>query len=229
MSRVDHHNAFLRLFRQTARYHSRSKVFEDFIHCAAIAIHNSVRFSQKLEARYLDIIAGYEKEDAVHLAQLLSHVVLGLDDHQGDFLGQVFMGLELGDKYRGQFFTPFSIATCMAKLQFADVPARLEKQPFITVYEPACGAGCMLLAVASEMREMGYSPSQHLWVSAVDIDPLAANMAYIQLSLCDIPGEVVIGNALAEERRWRWLTPAHYLGNWGHRLRRCQEGDNNVV
>ncbi|SSK55792.1 Uncharacterised protein [Klebsiella pneumoniae] len=41
------------------------------------------------------------------MAQLLAHVVNGLQNGFCDFLGNVFMQLELGDKYRGQFFTPY--------------------------------------------------------------------------------------------------------------------------
>ena len=93
-------------------------------------------------------------------------------------------------------------------------------KPFIALSEPACGAGCMTLAFASVLREAGYSPHRYLWVSAIDIDPLAAGMAYIQLSLCGVAGEVVIGNSLNDERRRVLLTPAHYLGNWSYRLRR---------
>ncbi len=41
------------------------------------------------------------------MAQLLAHVVNGLEYSPGDFLGNIFMHLDLGDKYRGQFFTAY--------------------------------------------------------------------------------------------------------------------------
>ena len=50
-----------------------------------------------------------------------------------------------------------------------------------------------------------------------------AGMAYIQLSLCGVAGEVVIGNALCNERRRVLLTPGHYLGNWSYRQRHFQK------
>ena len=103
-------------------------------------------------------------------------------------------------------------------MKIRNVEENFRDKPFITLSEPACGAGCMTLAFASVLREAGYSPHRYLWVSATDIDPLAAGMAYIQLSLCGIAGEVVIGNALNDERRRVLLTPAHYLGNWSYRL-----------
>ncbi|HFS2703829.1 TPA: SAM-dependent DNA methyltransferase, partial [Escherichia coli] len=50
---------------------------------------------------------------------------------------------------------------------------------------------------------------------------------YIQLSLCGVAGEVVIGNSLCNERRRVLLTPGYYPGNWEHRLHHLQE--QNVV
>ncbi|HDX8936677.1 SAM-dependent DNA methyltransferase [Klebsiella michiganensis] len=215
---IDHEKAFISLFNQTARYHHRHKVFEDFVSCSVIALENRLCFSEKREAKYLRIIGGYEKPDVVRMAQLLAHVVNGLQNGFCDFLGNVFMQLELGDKYRGQFFTPWDVARMMAQLQLGDVKAMFDEKPFITLSEPACGAGCMVLAFADALNQAGYASHRYLWVSATDIDPLAAGMAYIQLSLCGVAGEVVIGNALFDERRRVLLTPGHYLGGWSSRL-----------
>lgn len=104
MTFINHRSAFLKIFNTTARYHHRHKVFEDFVSCAAIALHNGVAHDAELEKQYLSIIAGYEKEDVTRMAELLGHVVMALDQERCDFLGSVFMELELGDKYRGQFF-----------------------------------------------------------------------------------------------------------------------------
>lgn len=81
----------------------------------------------------------------------------------------------------------------------------------------------MTLAVAEELRELGHDPLCSLWVYAIDIDPLAAVMAYIQLSLIGIPAAVTIGDALNDggNKRTRY-TPAHYLGNWFARLREAE-------
>ena len=74
-----------------------------------------------------------------------------------------------------------------------------------------CGAGGMMIAAAVEMQALGYPPPKHMWVSCVDIDVVAMSMAYIQLSSLGIPGEVVLGNALADERRLVMYTPMHWL------------------
>ncbi|CAD5731204.1 Uncharacterised protein [Escherichia coli] len=111
----------------------------------------------------------------------------------------------------------------MAQMQLGNVKALFDNKPFITLREPACGAGSMVLAVADTLNRSGYPAYRRMWVSATDIDPLAAGMAYIQLSLCGVAGEVVIGNSLCNERRRVLLTPGHYLGNWSYRLRQSQE------
>lgn len=216
---IDHEKAFISLFNQTARYHHRHQVFEDFVSCSVIALQNALSFCEKREQKYLRIVARYEKPDIVSMAKLLAHVVNGLEEKPGDFLGRIFMQLEMGDKYRAQFFTPWSVGVMMARMQLGKVEENFRNKPFITLSEPACGAGCMTLAFASVLREAGYFPHRYLWVSATDIDPLAAGMAYIQLSLCGVAGEVVIGNSLNDERRRVLYTFGHYQGNWSSRLR----------
>ncbi|CAD6180902.1 Uncharacterised protein [Escherichia coli] len=111
----------------------------------------------------------------------------------------------------------------MAQMLLGDVKVLFENKPFITLREPACGAGSMILAVADILNRSGYPAYRRMWVSATDIDPLAAGMAYIQLSLCGVAGEVVTGNSLCNERRRVLLTPGYYLRNWSYRLRHVQE------
>ncbi|WP_336844165.1 N-6 DNA methylase [Providencia rettgeri] len=216
----DFHREFVRLFDETARYHNRARVFDDFIHCAAIALHNGIpcQYSGTLEQRYLEIIRGYEQADTGRLARLLALTVEALTAEPHDFLGRVFMALNMGDAHRGQFFTPWHVTQLMAQLSCADLVAQLQTKPYVTACEPCCGAGGMTIAIAGRVKQAGFSPAHHLWVSCTDIDAVARCMAYVQLSLLGIAGEVVLGNVLADERREVWYTPAHYLGNWSFRL-----------
>lgn len=50
---INHEKAFVKLFSQTARYHHRFKVFEDFISCSVIALENRLHFSEAQEQKYL--------------------------------------------------------------------------------------------------------------------------------------------------------------------------------
>jgi hypothetical protein len=111
----------------------------------------------------------------------------------------------------------------MANLTFGDMCSKLETQPFITAGEPACGAGGMILALIKVMIAKGYNPSQHLWVQCIDVDRNAALMCYTQLSLWNVPAEIIVGNTLSWDIREVWYTPAHHLGLWKYRLRRNEE------
>ncbi|MGS3274239.1 hypothetical protein ACB284_18280 [Serratia marcescens] len=70
-------------------------------------MHNRFCPDEELEKQYLAIIKGYEREDVERLAHLLALVRIALNAQACDFLGMTFMQLELGDKHRGQFFTPY--------------------------------------------------------------------------------------------------------------------------
>lgn len=216
---VDHKKQFLSIFNETARYHHRHKVFRDFITLASVSIHNNILFDEKLEQEYMETVRQYEAEDTERMVRLLAEVVMGLEAESCDFLGSLYMSLELGESARGQFFTPFCVSRMMAEMQLGDLDRLLKEKPFVTVYEPACGAAGMLLAIAEVVREKGFNPMLHLWVSCTDIDPVASGMAYIQLSLMGVAGEVVTGNALYGERRTVMYTPAHWIGNWSNRLK----------
>ena len=216
---VDHKKQFISIFNETARYHHRNKVFRDFITLAAASIHNGINCNDELEKEYMETVRQYEAKDAERMAMLLAEVVMGLEAESGDFLGSLYMTLELGEAARGQFFTPFCVSRMMAEMQLGDIDSLLADKPFFTVYEPACGSAGMLLAIAEVLREKGFNPTRRLWVSCTDIDHVASGMAYIQLSLMGIAGEVVTGNALSGERRRVMYTPAHWIGNWSYRLK----------
>jgi hypothetical protein len=140
-----------------------------------------------------------------------------LEPEPRDILGGLYMELELGNDNTGQFFTPPEISLMMAQMLYGDQLREID-QPFITLSEPACGAGGMVLAFAKVMMSHGYNPAYKLWVQCTDIDRVAALMCYLQLSLWHIPAEVVVGNTLMLEVREVFYTPAHYLNGWDMRL-----------
>lgn len=212
---------FISLFNQTARYHHRYEVFRDFVQMAACAVHNQVAFSQQLEDEYLSLVKRYEREDVNRMSTLLGILCCGLGLQQplyDDVLGRIFMSLELGDARRGQFFTPFDVSRMMAMMVVHDLDSELKLKPFLTVGEPACGAGGMIIAVAEQFSLAGYPPHRKMFASCVDIDPVAAAMCYLQLSLLQIPAEIITGNSLTLQHSRVMRTPAYYRYGWSARL-----------
>lgn len=210
---------FVRSFNRIASHRHRYEVFRDFVTMAAISMHNAIHKDEKLESEYLAIVKRYERDQVTALCGLFAKLVLLLDAEPQDVLGPLYMELELGNTQAGQFFTPHEISELMARLTYGDELKTLDK-PFITLCEPACGAGGMVLAFVKVMLSYGHDPAKRLWVQCQDVDRTAALMCYLQLSLWNVPAVVIVGNTLTNEAREVFYTPAHYLGLWKYRLRR---------
>ncbi|WP_230400802.1 N-6 DNA methylase [Plesiomonas sp. ZOR0011] len=209
---------FVRIFNDTARYHHRFQVFRDFVEMAAIAVQNAFIRSSELEERYLSIVKNYETTDAHKMAALLGCLVQALTDRPGDFLGQIFMDLEISSSAMGQVFTPYEVSRLMAQISAGNVTQRLEHEPYITLHEPAVGAGSMVIAFAEAMADQRVNYQKKLFASCVDIDPVAVHMCYLQLSLLGVPAEVTIGNTLTLQFGRTFRTPLWYIDNWAGRL-----------
>ena len=227
--RGQHQKELAKILREVAERHTLWQVFSDFLAMAALSISNSMdkrQFDQR-EAEYMQIVGRYSKAEANLIAHGLAHVVMGLEEGPQDFLGSLFMSLELGNAWAGQFFTPYEVSLMMAKMQLdGDEPKRIiSNRGFITVNDPCTGGGAMLIAAAHALLDEGLNPFQHMHATAQDIDIKAVHMTYIQLSLLGVPAAVVHGNSLAVEQRSVWYTPAHFLGFWDNKLRRAGLAD----
>ncbi|PKP99095.1 MAG: restriction endonuclease subunit M [Alphaproteobacteria bacterium HGW-Alphaproteobacteria-13] len=231
MTHGAHIKAICKLLHGFAYRHDLHRLFSDCMEATAIAISNSVDLAnrEKREARYLEIVGHYDREVVDAFPKVLGELVLALDAEPGDVLGAVYAELEQGSKDRGQYFTPYPVAQLMAGVTIGNresVEEIIKRNGFVRAMEPACGAGAMVIALAETMREEGIKYQQHLHVTAVDIDPRAVHMAYIQFALLHIPAAVVHGNSLSLEMHECWYTPAHILGGWTAKLarREAEEG-----
>ncbi|TVU70353.1 N-6 DNA methylase [Pseudoalteromonas distincta] len=210
---------FKKIFKNTAPQTNRYDVFRDFIFMASIAIENVFLKSEEKESDYMRIVNKYKPDDIERFTQMYAELILALDSEPSDILGSLFMELEIGSASLGQFFTPYPVCKMLSELSIgADFDEKLSKTGYISVSEPASGSGSMLIAFSQSMLDKGYNPQRQMTFQAIDLDPIAARMAYIQLSLLGLVGEVVIGNTLTLDFHETLKTPAFYL--WGHTLKR---------
>jgi N-6 DNA Methylase len=139
-----------------------------------------------------------------------------------DPLGELHARLELHNKVAGQYYTPYNVCLCMAKLMLIrddTVNRALEARGFLTLAEPTVGSGAMVIAAAQALYEQGVNYQQQLHVTVVDIAPVCVHMAFIQISLLHISAVIIHGNALSNEAWDHWFTPAHIVGFWDLKLR----------
>lgn len=130
------------------------------------------------------------------------------DIHQkpGDYLGELYMQIEAGNKNAGQYFTPYDVSKFMAEITLGELPDK----PFI-LNEPCCGSGGMVVAAADELQSRGYNYTDKMLVVANDIDRHCVLMAYTQLSFAAVPAIVQWQNTLTRETWDTFYTPAYTL------------------
>ena len=211
------------------------QVWSDFVEVSAIAISNALDHesvdSKSREERYRQIVAPYSPTERKNLSALLRLVAEALEtEPEQDFLGEIFMALELGNHWRGQFFTPYNACYMMAEIQVSVAKDIVEKQGWLGILDPCCGAGALLIAARNVLAQKRIGYTQALFVTQ-DIDRTAALMCYIQLSLLGCAGYVVIGDSLLHplcgsplqpvfaSEHDVWFTPMFYDTIWQGRIR----------
>ena len=193
---------FARQFTSLCNVKSSWEVWADFVTMSATAIANALdRQGETHDARekeYLSIINRYPKAEQQIFPELLAKLVEALEEEpEQDFLGEMFMSLELGSHWKGQFFTPYSICQLMAAITIDSRADQIAVRGWTSINDPCCGAGALLIAARNEMAKRGLGPRQALYV-AQDIDRTAALMCYLQLSLLGCAGYVVVGDTLTQ-------------------------------
>ena len=146
-------------------------------------------------------------------SSMLSDVVMAFTTNpEQDFLGELFMSLNLGNHWEGQFFTPYHVCEMMAEINLHDASDIIEKQGFVSINDCACGAGATLIAAANVLRKHNVNFQHHALFVAQDIDRVAGMMCYIQLSLLGCPGYVVIADSITNPVTGNVLYPDKHDG-----------------
>lgn len=227
VKRRDSDKEFMQVFKQLTYRHRAWDVWRDFIIMFACAISNAVDKTHydEREALYIKTIKKYNKQEQMLFPELTAQTVMALEANlEQDFLGKMFMTLELGDKAKAQIFTPYHVCNLMVKISVGDVASQVKKDGYITINDPCCGAGATLIAGANEARiqleKVGLNFQNHILVAAQDIDETVALMCYIQLSLMGLAAYIKIGNSLTEPMCSNdtlenyWFTPIYFSDVW---------------
>ena len=195
------------------------QLITDVLECGAIAISNTVDFSSyaEREEQYKKVMEKYQPEEQKILSevftmiyQLLSSVVYD-DGCFDDYLGELFMRCEQGNSGTGQFFTPYHVSKLMAKMILgSEVVEKAEKDEVITVNDPCCGGGGMLMAALDVLKnDYHINYTRNCFIDCGDIDRRCVYMTYLQLSLAGVPAIVKHQDAISRELWSVWRTPAY--------------------
>jgi type I restriction-modification system DNA methylase subunit len=109
-----------------------------------------------------------------------------IEESYQDLLGPVYM--EIGSRWTqaglGQYFTPWAVCICMARMNACDHD--WDEKPYPSVCDPCVGSGAMLLAFRAVVaEEKGREWASKLRLHGSDIDEVCVSMAKVQLYLTD--------------------------------------------
>jgi methylase of polypeptide subunit release factors len=188
--------------------HDTRRVFDAFTRLAACALAAQTR-----EAEYLEEARRWERPELDLFAQALGALVLEMESRPfEDILGGYYLDFALsskGQQWNGEFHTPKMVGDLIARMMLGDL-ASLPADGPITVCEPACGAGAMILSLAQACPP---EARRRLRVTAIDINRTACDMAFINTTLWGVPTRVIHGNSLAMEY-WAAWSNIHCLAPW---------------
>jgi len=198
---------FRKLLGQLAHRHGSSRVFEAFVRLSTCALATQTR-----EAEYLEEVSRWQSDELDLFAAALGALVLEMESYPfTDIIGGYYTESVLspkGQQWRGEFHTPKPVCDLIAHMVL-DAKALPTDGP-ITVCEPACGSGAMILSLGQvcppEIR-------RRLRVTAIDISRTACDMTFINTTLWGIPMRVIHGNTLSGERWAEWPN-IHWLRPW---------------
>lgn len=199
---------------------NKSQLISDVFECGAIALSNAVDLSQSKsrEERYLQLIRGYKKFEQDLIATVFSRIyallssVVYSDGRFDDYLGKLFMQNNQGNSNAGQFFTPYHVSKLCSKMTLTENSVRplIAEDKIITLNDPCCGSGGMVLASMDVLQnDFGVNYARNCFVDCGDIDARCVHMTYLQLSLAGVPAVIKHQDALSRKLWGVWYTPAY--------------------
>lgn len=183
--------------------YSSYQIFSDWVQGLALEISNACTMHRKRlfedrEKELKQLLSKYSPEDMELFGEMTAYLVEELEENPSDALGTIFMRGGFGSGITGQFFTPFNLSMLTAQLAAKSFMERVKAGEKISINEPTCGSGGMIIAAAVVMKNQGINYQSVMEVVAQDLDWRSVHMCYVQLSLLGISAIVVQGDTLAE-------------------------------
>lgn len=216
-------NKYLKEFEDSlksiARHKNYYEKFRDFVNFSFYSLSNIFYKDEDIEKQYLQLANTYTKEEMLIMSKLLGLLTLMMEDEPNDHLGTMLMAMGGGDEFKGQFFTPQTICDFMSKIVHDNIDSIIEEKGYITVNDPAVGAGAMIIGLYKHMLDLGYNPQTQMYVHLTDVCNIVYKMCYVQMSILGISGVIINGNSLTLEVYEYKKTPFHFINNWDSKFR----------
>lgn len=182
--------------------HGRFDVFRDWVRLMLASL-------QRDDETYLGILEEYDRgRDRPEgsrppdlFSEAFGELMVKMEETNRDVLGDVYEELGAQKDAFGQHFTPHPTVRSLAEMNTVAV----NPDPPVTVADPTCGSGRMLVYAAAEIDE-------HTLCFGRDLDLTCAQMSALNCCFFNIDSVVVWGDSLKCERRRAWKTTQSAIG-----------------
>jgi len=195
----EHRTALIKLLDKFQHQFSIWQVWDDMVYFCAAALSQPCQWVQAREDEYLRRMKRYPKDLQDLFPQMLAELTLAFEQEGFmDVLGSMYMDLNLGNHWRGQYFTPYEVALMMAKIAGGNPAEEIKQSGFVSVNDSSCGSGVLLIAAAQNYFDNKINYQQKVLFVGQDVDSVVALMCFVQMSLLSMPGYVIIGNTFTQ-------------------------------
>lgn len=175
------------------------RVLSAFARLTACSVHGF------REEEYLEEAKHWDADQMKAMAQAFGQLQIDMEEEPyTDLLGPLSMehSAKSTNDRLGKFYTPVSICDMMAMMTLGQVELPPDGDR-IRLMEPCAGGGQMMLSCYKELRRQEI-PFRKTACVCIDIDRLACDICFLNLTLWAIPVTVVHGNALTLETWGSW-------------------------
>ena len=219
----EHQKQFIKLLNHLADSGHRSvfDVFRDVVGAMACACEQMSLHAAEREERYKSIMAAYGEDERRTFAEAFAVVVEGLEARRASFLGPVLEEVGAANVRNGQFLTPVSVSDLMARITAPAAAARHQPGELVTLYDPACGAGVLMISQAENLVREGVPP-RDIYIVTGDVDLRGCDITFVELTLLGYAARVEQRNALTMQL----MSPPRYTVGYYMYGTQWREGKN---
>lgn len=185
--------------------HRRPRIFRDWTVLMVSALaRDDETYNDRLD-KYAPAEDDMEqrREVATAFSEAFGELVIATREAERPVIGDVYEEIGAQADDFGQYFTPWDLCRLKAQLITDGRNPDASQDDPMSVSDPTCGSGRLLVAGAKRLREQ--YPDTPVVATGVDKDATCARMAVINLALAGIPGKIRYGDSLTMEGHREWV------------------------
>jgi type I restriction-modification system DNA methylase subunit len=186
--------------------HGWSRVFRDWIDIVFASLQRDDDSHGGMADRYETDFGEETAQTAFEdYAEAFASLLAVMEQTDADVLGCLFQEYGAPSEENGQHFTPPHAAQLLGSMMLPtdeQIESTTPDDP-LTIHDPTCGSGGLLVGAGQQLEEFAESPYAALFVGQ-DIDIRCAKMTAINFAVRGLPGFAIHGDSLKADPMAAW-------------------------